>query len=329
MVNKSQDVEYPVAVGHAPTSQPLSLRFGLIVVVAALGASFVLRTAVSAGASAAALAQSAGSGGWSGLGIALAGVTLAFVGGYGIAVVVALTMTRRRAGGRRFAVHFAAVYLACLLVDGASRWFGLFTVELGDNFVETSGFVTVALPFTLPLVLSGLIRWRTVALVSLIGVALAIAAVVVQTQLAAAEQSDRNSAYTGPVFAPSTSPASPVDGYSLEYVKLPSEYDDYEGAVGVSFTYRKPAPDGFDDYFYIELSADNSAMYCGDAGDDCAEVGPALGSMVYAESPIDYLVEVDGGMVAVRGDLDGDQVLAVLNDLHVASLDELVDLTTE
>jgi hypothetical protein len=144
-------------------------------------------------------------------------------------------------------------------------------------------------------------------------------------------QNQYSAAYDGPVYAPSTSPGSPIEGYALEHASLPNEYTiDYEAIV---LHYVKPpaTADSFDERYSIEFSAGQDAYRCDDGVPVCEQIGTALGSPVMKLSNLEYQVSVQSGVVAVnmvRGSIDPDQVLAVLNDLHVATIDEVAALTT-
>jgi hypothetical protein len=321
-----QGSDVSIGVGHAETRRPLTWRFALVAVVASLVAGVVVSAGV-AGISLAAADQVRSQGTWAALGPTVAGAALALAASYAVAVAGVKVATRRRTGGGRFALLFALVYLSTIALGIAVQFFGVLgpVVDPTGTGSGASAFVVLPLVFTLPAALSGLIRWRWLAVVAGIGFA---AAALITTVLALQMQGEEAryvAEYDGPVFAPSTSPGSPIEGYHLEWVKMPGRFDDYEGAVAIDLTYDNPEAA---DSYSLEFSAGQTEQLCAGEYSECPVIGTALGSPVYSISNGDYLVSTEKGVVAVRGYLQSEQVLAILNDLHEATVDELSSLTT-
>lgn len=167
------------------------------------------------------------------------------------------------------------------------------------------------------------------------GVAIGVIVVVIligtQKLQADREQSTANAAYRGPTFAPSLSPGSPVDGYRLRSVKLPSPFDANGGATQISLSCIRPAAEISDEKGYtIDFRVGQHALLCGDEFPVCPTVGTALGRPVLHITNADSCtVPLDSGVILLEGDLDPDQAVSILTDLKKASVEEIAALPVD
>jgi hypothetical protein len=139
------------------------------------------------------------------------------------------------------------------------------------------------------------------------------------------------SAYSGPLYAPSTSPRSPLPGFELTSFDVPLTSD---GDGEIDLLYVRPASDALGRSSYtLNYGSSFDSWECGnfDPGSDsaCESIGSVLGAPVVIEpSTHTYLVFVDGGVIALQGNFGDAEALTVLNDLRPASVGDFLALKT-
>ena len=325
---------YPMTQTQPPVIiplRPISRRRSLLVAAIALVGALAIRFGITAAAGIIGQWQAAASSTqWAGLGTIILGAAIGLLLGYAIAVTGVAIGMRRRTGGRRFALLFALV-LAALQI-------GLFALEGLGGLANPSVFdgaplslwplVGVPLLWTLPAASVRLIRWRWVAVIAAAGVIVVLVIGGAQKLQADQEQSALNSSYRGPVFGPSTSPGSPLQGYRLSSVKLPGAYDTYAGATQISLTYFRPTADRSDrKYYTIDFSTGQHSLFCGGEFGICPTVGTALGRPVFQNvSSGSYGISLDSGVIIVGGSVSSDEAISILRDLKKARVDEIAAL---
>ncbi|RFA10309.1 hypothetical protein B7R54_14645 [Subtercola boreus] len=312
------------------TTRPLTWRRSLVSVVVALTAGVAASVGCTAvGSSLARGVESSDSTPFAGLGYLLLAGAIGLFAGYLLAIVGVLLGTVGRVGGGRFTLVFAGVLTVILAVFVFSQGIGsLFLAALPD--ASPLNLVAVALApqlWVLPAAATRLVRPRWLLVVSAAGLAAALVIGSVSAFAGQQQQSALNSAYDGPVYAPSTSPSSPLAGFHLRGVELPNGYATYDGAVLVSLSYVSPGPGSDasgDRYYDLGFSATHNPDACPSTPtySSCTEVGTALGAPVRrSESSGDYLIELPRGAVTVTGSLTPAEALTVLDDLQPSTVD--------
>ena len=303
----------------------ITLRRAVTVVAIALVAALATRLLMMLAATSAATSAAAASpGSWAGIGVAFLGAAAAVLTGYILAVViVAIGMRRRNRAGLFVGVFAAMLGMIVLLPIVALQWGGLaLPLSLDGSPLSISYLLTVPLLVVIPAAVAGAIPWKRAGIVAAGGVALVLVASIVATVADNSEQQRWNAAYEGPAYVPSTSPGSPLEGFTLRGVDLLNEYNtDY---VHLSYVKR----DGDDETYYdLHFYTGLDRNLCLEENDSCTLVGEALGSPVYSSSSVGtYYVVVDKGTVALQGYIEPEDALTVLNDLEPASIEDIAAL---
>lgn len=316
----------------APPRPVLTVGRTLVVVAIAIGAGVAVAGVGIGLISLAATAPDSGSSQtWDALGRTLLGFGLAVAGGVVTMVTVVGLGLRGRARGGVFTLLFAitlvGVPVLLNLAGGPLNSLGLHPFGR-DFFLGVAGFFPLL--WVVPAAVVRVIRWwwLPVAIAGIL-VVLGVSSAV-ESLRETREQDQLNTEYDGLVYAPSTSPESPLAGYVLTRASLPGAYEDYEGAERISFSYLRqgsPADGLHDDTYRIGIAGLTDDHWCNDARSSCEAIGDALGVPVMYE-PLSHTFEVviDDGVITVDGNLSAEEAIAVFADLRSATLDDIAAL---
>ena len=296
---------------------PLTRPQTLLAVVVAVVASIAMRLAGTLYFVATAGAQvSTPSNPYAGLGIAILGGATTIVVSLVAAVVVVIIAVRRHGSSARFVLVFCAVLVVVTILALAP----------GQTTIESWLLVAVPALWTVPAASIGLLLWRWVAVLAAIGAVLAVALILVQSVNDRNQQESLNSTYSGPSFAPSRSPGSPLAGYRLRSVFIPNEF---ESRVRLSYI-RPGATISDQKYYSLDYTEGQSAMTCGGKFPECPEIGSALGEPVVLDTlDHNYYVSIAGGVIELDGYRTTAEALTILNDLRPARVDQIALLTVD
>jgi hypothetical protein len=253
---------------------------------------------------------------YAGLGIALLGAAATIVVSVVAAVVVVIIAVRRHGSSARFVLVFSAVLVVVTILG----------FPAGQTLIENGLLVAVPALWTVPAASVGLFRWRSVVVIAAIGGVVAAAVIVVQSVSDHQKQETLNSTFSGPTFAPSESPGSPLAGYRLRSVFIPNEFESR-----VQLSYIRPGPTVSDlKYYSLDFTEGQSAMMCGGEFPKCTEVGTALGVPVVIDTlDHDYYVSISGGVIELDGNRTTAEALMILNDLRPSSVDAIARLAVD
>ena len=315
---------------------PLTIKRTLIVVIISLAINVVLMTVIGAIVRALISAQQAASpGSFAGLGTALVGGALSVVVGYAASVVTVWLGLRGRHLTGLFTATFAATLIGASLIM-ALIVRGLDSIAVTPSVIPFESIVAwlvgVPLLWMIPAGIIKVLPWRWVLLSTGIVLELALVATWGLTLKAQFDRQSIVAAYSGPVFAPSSSPASPIDGFTLRQVEVPNAYNTGPGDAAITLFYQRKVdstnPLGTS-FYSLEFSAGTDALLCGGSYSVCPAVGTVRGSKVLFDgSSKDYYLPTDGGVITLSGYLNVNDALTVLNDLKSATVQQVGDLKT-
>jgi Ca2+/Na+ antiporter len=250
------------------------------------------------------------------------GALIGTVAGYAVSVVTVAVGLRRRNRAGAFAGIFAAALIVTVVV-----WAAGLIASFFDPSTHVIWLVAVPLLWAIPATATRVLRLRWFAVVlgaALVLGLLAIGALAIKSQQ---DQQDIYHAYTGPIYAPSTSPDSPIDGYRLGNVDLPDQY-----LQRITLSYSRLTGGDIDpsseESYQIQFSEDTDVLPCVAGDANCPVLGTALGVNVFG-SPGGYYVSIDDGVIAIYAAFGPDAALAVLNDLTPSTIDEVSQLNVD
>ena len=253
---------------------------------------------------------------FAGLGIVIIGAIALAALGFALSIVAVAVGLRGREFGIRFTVVYAIILAAVVMLAVPASLY-----DLGDWL-----FLLAPALWTVPAAAAGLLRLRWVLTVAAAGLVVALALTGLRAFFDHEQQQAINAAYSGPVYAPSRSPESPLAGYTLREVDLPDQYlsqvellyfDESGGVVGrTSYT--------------LDFTEGTKELLCGGEFPECPQVGSALGAPVlFNKLDGTYYIAIHGGTIALQTYDSQADALRVLDDLRPATLDQLSRLKVD
>ena len=303
-------------MSYTTARPPLTVRRTLVVVGIAVVAPAVLSLGGAFALSAIASTFHDPSNPFAGLGVVIIGAIVLAVVDFALSVVVVAVGLRGRALATRFTLVFALVLAAGVVL------------ALPASGYEVGYWLYLLAPalWTVPAAVVGLLRLRWVLTIAAAGLAVALAITGIRAFADNQQQRAIDAAYSGPVYAPSRSPESPLAGYTLREVDLP---DQYLSQVELLY-FDETAGVAHRTYYTLEFTEGTKELLCGGNYPACPEVGSALGAPVlFDDLGNDYYVAIHGGTIALQWNGPEADALRILRDLRPATLDQLSRLKVD